>query len=81
MPGVWFGASSYPAVTAAHPPDLPRARPLESRMLGNLHVRFGGGRTEKEPKGHLAGRLPYASFRPAGAPDRPEDLAQPIMDQ
>jgi hypothetical protein len=32
-------------------------------MLGNLHVRFGGGRTEKEPKGHLAGRLPYPRTR------------------
>ena len=35
-------------------------------MLGNLHVRFGGGRTEKEPKGHLAGRLPYPHEPPAG---------------
>src|SRR4051812_40159172 len=44
---------------AAHPPDLLRIRPLESRMLGNLHVRFGGGRMEKELQGHLASRLPY----------------------
>ena len=43
MPGMWFGSRSDPAVIAAHPPDLPRIRPLESRMLGNLHVRFGGG--------------------------------------
>ena len=28
-------------------------------MQGNLHVRFGGGRREKEPQGHLASRLPY----------------------
>ena len=28
-------------------------------MTGNCHVRFGGGRTEKGPQGHLAGRLPY----------------------
>ena len=28
-------------------------------MLGNLHVRFGGGRLGKGPQGHLAGRLPY----------------------
>ena len=47
MPGMWFGSMSYPAVIAAHPPDLLRIRPLESRMLGNLHVRFGGGRMEK----------------------------------
>ena len=47
MPGMWFGSMSYPAVFAAHPPDLLRIRPLESRMLGNLHVRFGGGRMEK----------------------------------
>ena len=25
-----------------------------------MHARFGGGRTEKEPKGHLVGRLPYS---------------------
>ena len=49
MPGMWFGSMSYPAVIAAHPPDLLRIRPLESRMLENLHVRFGGGRMEKEP--------------------------------
>ena len=40
-------------------------------MLGNLHVRFGGGRTEKEPKGHLAGRLPYPNVEHA-ATDRSE---------
>jgi hypothetical protein len=27
--------------------DFPRIRPLESRVLGNLHARFGGGRLEK----------------------------------
>ena len=47
MPRMWFGSRSYPAVIAAHPPNLPRIRPPESRMLGNLHVRFGGGRMEK----------------------------------
>ena len=59
MPGVWFGESSYPAVMAAHPPDLPRARPVESRMLGDLHVRFGGGRTEKgsRPVARHCGRI------------------------
>jgi len=35
--------------------DLPRARPLESRMLGNLHVRFGGGRMEKDAAGFPQG--------------------------
>ena len=47
MPGMWFGSRSDPAVIAAHPPDLLRIRPLESRRLGNVHVRFGGGRMEK----------------------------------
>ena len=42
----------------AHPPDLLRIRPLESRMLGNLHVRFGGGRMEKGVMTYLASRLP-----------------------
>ena len=28
-------------------------------MMGNYHVRFGGGPTEKGPRGHLAGGLPY----------------------
>ena len=32
---------------------------LESRMTRKCQVRFGGGRTEKGSKGHLAGRLPY----------------------
>jgi hypothetical protein len=35
---------------------------INNRRAGgreNCHVRFGGGRTEKEPQGHLAGRLPY----------------------
>ncbi len=31
---------------------------LESRMMRKYPVRFGGGRSEKEPQGHLAGRLP-----------------------
>ena len=43
MPGMGFGSMSYPPVRGAHPPDFLRIRPLESRMLGNLHVRFGGG--------------------------------------
>jgi hypothetical protein len=47
MPGMWFGSMSYPPVIGAHPPDLLRIWPLESRMLGNSHVRFGGGRMEK----------------------------------
>src|SRR5262249_46341829 len=34
-------------------------RPPESRMMGNYHVRFGGGPTEKDPRGYLAGGLPY----------------------
>jgi transposase len=32
---------------------------LESRMPGNWHVRFGGGPTEKAPRGDLAGGLSY----------------------
>jgi hypothetical protein len=51
MPGVWFGVSSYPTVMVAHSPDLLRIRRLESRMRGNLHVRFGGGRMEKDAAG------------------------------
>jgi hypothetical protein len=35
MPGTWFGRMSYPPVIGARPPELLRARPLESRMLGN----------------------------------------------
>lgn len=27
-------------------------------MMRKYHVRFGGGRLEKEPQGHLASRLP-----------------------
>ena len=58
-----------------------RLRLLESRMLGNLHVRFGGGRTEKGPRGHLAGRLPYpphfgATSRRQGCPPHPCKLYQ-----
>ena len=30
-------------------------------MLGDLHVRFAGGRPEKEPRGHLASRRPYTA--------------------
>jgi transposase len=30
-------------------------------MNGNVHVRFGGGLSEKEPQGYLAGRLPYVN--------------------
>ena len=58
MPGMGFGSMSYPPVRGAHPPDLLRIRPLESRMLGNLHVRFGGGRMEKGVMTYLASRLP-----------------------
>src|SRR5579883_2314460 len=47
MPGMGLGTRSYPPVRGAHRPDLLRIRPLESRRLGNLHVRFGGGRMEK----------------------------------
>jgi hypothetical protein len=36
-----------------------RTETLESRMMGNYQVRFGGGRLEKEPQGYLASRLPY----------------------
>ena len=28
-------------------------------MMRKYHVRFGGGRLEKEPKRHLVSRLPY----------------------
>jgi transposase len=31
-------------------------------MNGNVHVRFGGGLSEKEPQGYLAGRLPYVNM-------------------
>jgi hypothetical protein len=51
MPGTWFGSMSYPRVREATPPDLLRIRPLESRMLGNLHVWFEGGPSEKCPRG------------------------------
>ena len=40
-------------------------------MTGNCHVRFGGGRTEKGPQGHLAGRLPYC--QQARAVEMPPD--------
>jgi hypothetical protein len=42
-------------------------RRLESRMPRKWHVRFGGGPTEKDPQGHLAGSLPY------GEPDDPDE--------
>ena len=32
---------------------------LESRVLGNLQARFGGGRMEKGSQDTLASRLPY----------------------
>ena len=35
----------------------------ESRMMRKYHVRFGGGRLEKEPKGHLVSRLPNCGRR------------------
>src|SRR5712691_3674414 len=37
---------------------MSRSRILESRMLGNPQVRFGGGQTEKEQQCHLVGWLP-----------------------
>jgi hypothetical protein len=35
---------------------------LESRMRGNVQVRFGGGTMEKGPQGTLASFLPYPMF-------------------
>jgi hypothetical protein len=41
-------------------------RTLESRMMGNCHVRFGRGPLEKYPdKGQLANGLPYATLSSA----------------
>ncbi len=48
----------------------------ESRMKGNFHVRFGGGRLEKGQQCHLASRLPNTEadrsattvLMPEGAP-------------
>ncbi len=48
----------------------------ESRMKGNFHVRFGGGRLEKGQQCHLASRLPNTEWDrsattlllPSGAP-------------
>src|SRR5947208_12791847 len=37
---------------------MSRNRVLESRMLGNQQVRFGGGQTKKEQQCHLVGWLP-----------------------
>ncbi len=37
-------------------------KPLESRMMANYQVRFGGGRLEKQVK-LLAGRLPDLFWR------------------
>src|SRR3989442_388112 len=37
---------------------MSRSRLLESRMLGNPQVRFGGGQTKKEQQCHLVGWLP-----------------------
>src|SRR6266699_442814 len=37
---------------------MSRNRLLESRMLGNPQVRFGGGQTKKEQQCHLVGWLP-----------------------
>ena len=34
----------------------------ESRMKGNFHVRFGGGRLEKGQQCHLASRLPNTEW-------------------
>src|SRR5712692_6176811 len=38
--------------------SMSRSRLLESRMLGNPQVRFGGGQTKKEQQCHLVGWLP-----------------------
>src|SRR6185437_6564438 len=59
--GRWTGTVGSKVAVMARA-DLLRIRRLESRMRGNLHVRFGGGRTEKELKSHLAGRLPYRGW-------------------
>jgi hypothetical protein len=32
-------------------------------MMGNYHVRFGGGRLKKGPQGHLVSRLPDTTDR------------------
>ena len=42
---------------------MSRSRLLESRMLGNPQVRFGGGQTKKEQQCHLVGWLPYNTLR------------------
>lgn len=43
--------------------------------MGNYHVRFGGGPTEKGPRGHLAGGLPYNN----GTDSRWLELVQPEL--
>jgi hypothetical protein len=35
---------------------------LESRMQGNLHVRFGGGKSEKYQQWQLVGFLSYTAI-------------------
>jgi hypothetical protein len=35
-------------------------------MMRKYHVRFGGGRLEKEPQGHLVSRLPNNTEREEG---------------
>ena len=41
-------------------------------MMRKYHVRFGGGRLEKEPQGHLVSRLPNSidSKFNRGGPER-----------
>src|SRR3954452_19552454 len=41
---------------AAHPPDLVRLRPLESRVRRKLQARFGEGRMEKDAVGFPRGQ-------------------------
>jgi hypothetical protein len=38
-------------------------------MMRKYHVRFGGGRLEKESQGHLVSRLPYKELCQAEGPD------------
>lgn len=44
------------------------SKTLESRMIGNGHVRFGGGPREKGWKQHLASGLPYPLYGAADGP-------------
>src|SRR5438128_10606874 len=56
--GKWTGANGS-EVGVMPRANLLRIRLLESGMLGNLHVPFGGGRMEKDAVGSsLSGRTP-----------------------